>query len=326
MAGKNAPRKGSMAYYPKKRAKKETPVFDTFPKLDGKEVKILNFWGYKAGMVHGQAKNVHKKSTTFNQEIFVPSTILECPPVKVLGVRVFAKSNYGTNVLGEAWSEKKDKHLSRKILNIEKQKKAHSLEELEKRKSEFVQVRLLVHLQPHLTSLGKKKPEVSEIVLSGTPEQQWEFAKQKFGGEIKVEDVFKETQFVDAKAVSLGKGTQGEVKRFGVKTFGNKAKYHRKPGTYGPWNPATIMFTVARMGQLGYQSRTEFNKRILKIAEKPEGITPSGGFEHYGDVRNSYLIIAGSLPGPVKRLVALRQPMRRGTNKFEVQDLQVVNA
>ncbi len=323
MSKKNAPRKGSIAYYPRKRAKKETPVFDTFPILEG-PAKPLNFWGYKAGMVHASAKNVRKKTTTFNQEIFIPATVLECPPVKVMGVRAYGKSTYGTRVLGEVWSDKKEKHLSRKILNIDLQKKKHSMEELEKRKGEFLQIRLLVHLQPYLTSIGKKKPEVSEIVLSGTTEQQWDYAKQKLGSELKVEETFKDSQFLDAKAVTLGKGTQGEVKRFGVKTFGNKAKYHRKAGTYGPWHPATIMFTVGRMGQMGYHSRTEFNKRLLKISQTPEGITPSGGFEHYGDVRNSYLLIAGSVPGPVKRLIALRQPMRSPNERFEVQDVQVV--
>ena len=54
-------------------------------------------------------------------------------------------------------------------------------------------------------------------------------------------------------------------------------------------------------GQTGFHQRTEFNKRVLKISHPEEDeITPSGGFLHYGEVRNSYVLIEGSVPGPLK--------------------------
>ena len=61
---------------------------------------------------------------------------------------------------------------------------------------------------------------------------------------------------------------------------------------------------------MGYHQRTEFNKRILKIGENGEEITPAGGFPHYGIVRNQYVIIHGSVPGPVKRLIRFRDAVR----------------
>jgi large subunit ribosomal protein L3 len=61
---------------------------------------------------------------------------------------------------------------------------------------------------------------------------------------------------------------------------------------------------------MGFHQRTEFNKRIIKIGENGDEITPSGGFVHYGVVRNEYVLIAGSVPGPVKRLVRMRDAIR----------------
>jgi large subunit ribosomal protein L3 len=66
------------------------------------------------------------------------------------------------------------------------------------------------------------------------------------------------------------------------------------------------------MGQMGYQQRTEFNKRILKIGENGAEISPAGGFLHYGMLKNPYVLIKGSIPGPVKRLVRIRPAMRQG--------------
>jgi large subunit ribosomal protein L3 len=64
------------------------------------------------------------------------------------------------------------------------------------------------------------------------------------------------------------------------------------------------------MGQMGYHQRTEYNKRILKISSDTDEINPSGGFVNYGLVRGDYVLIKGSVPGPSKRLVRLREPTR----------------
>jgi large subunit ribosomal protein L3 len=81
-------------------------------------------------------------------------------------------------------------------------------------------------------------------------------------------------------------------------------------GTQGSWHPSWVEATVPNAGQMGFQQRTEYNKRVLKIGEKGEEITPSGGFPHYGVVRNSYIILHGSIPGPTKRLIGMRDAIR----------------
>lgn len=57
-------------------------------------------------------------------------------------------------------------------------------------------------------------------------------------------------------------------------------------------------------GQMGYHSRVEYNKQILKIDDAKENdVTPQGGFLRYGKVNGKYMLIKGSIPGPKKRLI-----------------------
>jgi large subunit ribosomal protein L3 len=61
---------------------------------------------------------------------------------------------------------------------------------------------------------------------------------------------------------------------------------------------------------MGYHQRTEYNKRILKIGIDGTEITPKGGFINYGEVKGTYILVDGSIPGPTKRLIRLRYPVR----------------
>ena len=77
---------------------------------------------------------------------------------------------------------------------------------------------------------------------------------------------------------------------------------------------------------MGYHQRTEFNKQLMKIGGEGSEITPKGGFLNYGDVVNSYVLIHGSVPGPAKRLVRLRDPTRapKGANT-EAADITYIS-
>ena len=101
------------------------------------------------------------------------------------------------------------------------------------------------------------------------------------------------------------------MKRWGIKLLPRKSrKTKRGVAAIGPWRPARVLYTVPRAGQMGYHQRTEYNKRILKIGINGKDVTPNGGFVKYGEVKGTYLIVDGSLPGPAKRLVRLRYPAR----------------
>ena len=151
-------------------------------------------------------------------------------------------------------------------------------------------------------------------VDGGSLKEKLDYVNSLLGKEVRVPNVFAEGQYVDVAGVTKGKGIQGPVRRFGVKTKQHKSrKTVREVGTLGPWTPHYVMYTVPRAGQTGFHQRTEYNKRILKVGTDAEAVNPSGGFQHYGTVKGSYVVVAGSLPGPSRRTLMLRYPMRPPT-------------
>jgi large subunit ribosomal protein L3 len=53
----------------------------------------------------------------------------------------------------------------------------------------------------------------------------------------------------------------------------------------------------------------------MQLGVNGEEITPAGGFIKYGNVKNRYVVVKGSVPGPKKRMVILRDGVR-AQNKF----------
>jgi large subunit ribosomal protein L3 len=311
MPTRRRPRKGSLGYSPRKRAKSITARISSWPETTGDGVKLQGFAGYKAGMTHAFVVDYRPKSTTAGQEIQVPVTVLEVPPMKVCGVRFYAESFYGRKAVGEVWSGKLDKNLSRRLPVPKEYKEAPAWEKAGT--LQFDDVRALVYTQPAVVAgLPKKKPEVMEIRIGGgTLEERVEYAKGVLGKAITIKDFAKEGEMVDVCSITKGKGWQGVTKRWGTKLLMHKNSKHRRLiGTLAPKRPPYVRWTTPQGGQIGFHQRTELNKRVLKIGENGEEVTPKGGFLHYGVVKNDYLLLHGSVPGPSKRLVRLRQPVR----------------
>ncbi len=307
----NKPNRGSMAFSPRKRARSETPHISSWAAVEGDDPKILGFAGYKVGMSHIMAVDYRKKSTTAGQEIRMPVTIVEIPPMKVIGARGYIQDTYGLRTLTEAWEKKIDKDLER-TLPISK---GHNAKEAWKKMSDndLEEIRLLVHTQPRMvTGIPKKRPEIMEMAVGGgSLDAQIEFAKGMMGKEFTMSDFTQDGEMLDAIAVTTGYGFQGHVKRWGVKLLTHKNSKHRRMiGNLGPFSPGYVVSTVPQAGQTGYHQRTEYNKRLLKIGDNPDEINPKGGFLNYGLIRGNYALLHGSLPGPSKRLIRFRKAVR----------------
>ena len=307
----NKPNRGSMAFSPRKRARSETPHISSWAAVEGDDPKILGFAGYKVGMSHIMAVDYRKKSTTAGQEIRMPVTIVEIPPMKVIGARGYIQDTYGLRTLTEAWEKKMDKDLER-TLPIPK---GHNAKEAWKKMSDsdLEEIRLLVHTQPRMvTGIPKKRPEIMEMAVGGgSLDAQIEFAKEMMGKEFTMSDFTQDGEMLDAIAVTTGYGFQGHVKRWGVKLLTHKNSKHRRMiGNLGPFSPGYVVSTVPQAGQTGYHQRTEYNKRLLKIGDNPDEINPKGGFLNYGLIRGNYALLHGSLPGPSKRLIRFRKAVR----------------
>lgn len=314
MTRHHQPRKGSVAFSPRKRAAKETPTISSWPETE--EACILGFPGYKVGMTHLTMVDNVKNSPTEGMEVSSPATIVETPPVVVMGIRAYRRDTRGLKTMTDIMAANLTEDLARKITLPKKEDAEEKLKELEGKLDEVVDIRVLIHTKPRLASVPKKKPEIIECGIGGkSVEEKFEYAKSVLGTEINPADSFSDGEHVDTIAVTKGKGFQGPVKRFGVRIQYGKAARSSKArhvGSIGPWTPARTMWTVAMAGQMGYHKRTEYNKKILKIGEasQVDEVNPKGGFVKYGLVKNGFVVLKGSIPGPSKRLVMLRKAVR----------------
>ncbi|MEE9323686.1 MAG: 50S ribosomal protein L3 [Candidatus Aenigmarchaeota archaeon] len=320
MAKGHKPKAGSRGYWPRKRAKRIYPRFKHSKESErlkkAGETKPLEFSGYKAGMNHVVFTDIRKESVTQGQDITRAVSVIECPPLFVFGIMLYRKGLNGFETLGMVWAKDLKKDILRKL---DVPKKKSEIPDFEGMLKEVSDIRLLVHTQPRESGIRKKKPEVFEIDLSGNIEGEWKYAKEKLGKEIDISEVFSEGEYVDVKSVSKGKGFQGVVKRFGVTIRSRKNKEKRRHiGTMGPVTPGRVLpGVIPQAGQLGFQIRTEYNKRLIKIGN--DGLQVKGGFVNYGEVKKNYVLIEGSVPGPKKRLVLFRKSFRKNDVKDPVE-------
>lgn len=306
MSKKVNPRRGSLQFWPRVRVKKETARVRYWG--DSKESKPLGFAGYKVGMTHLIYTDNKKTSITKGQEISSPVTIIECPPIKVAGIRFYKQTSDGIKAFADIFANKLDKNL-KNVKNLKSSKKIENIQD-------YDSLKLLVYTQPKLTGIGKKRPSFFELAVGGKKEDQLNYAKEKLGNEIILSEVFSSGELVDIHAVTRGKGFQGPVKRFGVKIRDHKSeKTVRGPGSLGPWiSQMHIMWRNPLAGKMGYHLRTEYNKWIFKISDKLEEINPKGGFINYGIVKNNYILLKGSVAGPKKRLITFIKATRPTKN------------
>eukprot|EP00467_Chlorarachnion_reptans_P015652 CAMPEP_0114506916 /NCGR_PEP_ID=MMETSP0109-20121206/11709_1 /TAXON_ID=29199 /ORGANISM="Chlorarachnion reptans, Strain CCCM449" /LENGTH=397 /DNA_ID=CAMNT_0001685589 /DNA_START=44 /DNA_END=1237 /DNA_ORIENTATION=- len=348
-----APRHGSLGFLPKKRCRRHRGRIRSFPK-DDKEKKchLTAFMAYKAGMTH-ILREVNRAGAMNNkQEVVEPVTILEAPPMVVVGLVGYIETPRGLRALATVWTSYLADSVKRRFYKnwYRCKKKAFSSlpskedgedEDTKKqldRISKYCQVvRVLAHTQIEKCKLRQKKAHLMEIQINGGKDtsEKVAYAKELFERKLPVDAVFAQNEMIDTIAVTKGRGYEGVVTRWGVTRLPRKThRGLRKVACIGAWHPARIQFNVARAGQNGYHHRTEMNKKIYRLgkAALPSGdgkqggakpkvhpnattdadltskaITPMGGFPHYGEVNEDYVMLKGSVPGPKKRVITLRK-------------------
>jgi large subunit ribosomal protein L3e len=327
----------------------------SFPKDNAsKPPHLTAFLGYKAGMTHvvrevdrPLSKMLHKK------EVVEPVTIIDTPPMVVVGLTGYVETPHGLKTLRTVWSGHLSEECRRRFYKnwYKAKRKAFThyaaryskLKHETKRRTLCVMkkfcsvIRVIAHSQPRLTPLTMKKAHIMEIqVNGGTVPQKVDFALSLFEKPIPVSAVFAQNDNLDAIAVTKGHGYQGVVQRWGVRHLPRKThRGLRKVACIGAWHPARVSWTVARAGQLGFHHRTELNKKIYRLGvgdqrnaktdadltNKP--ITPMGGFPHYGVVRNDFIMLKGNLGGTRKRVITLRQCVNPPTSRAGLEKINL---
>ena len=290
----SAPRRGSLAYRPRGRAKSFVPRIRTWPRIEGDKPTLLGFPGYKAGTVHVITVDDRAKTPNFGKPLFNLSSVLTIPDASVVGLRVYGHEN-GQDI----------------ALSDVKQAGKPAVDKLPLDKAS--RVAAVVSSVPRDVGLSQKKPVVLEVGVSGGDvKAQAEFVLGLIGKKVKFTDMFKAGMYVDVLGITKGKGVEGPITRFGVKRKQHKSrKTVRAVGVIGPWHPAAVMYTIARAGQMGFHQRTETGKRILVVGNAAANpVTPAGGFGHFGNVAGDYAVVGGSVPGPASRFVMVRMKVR----------------
>jgi large subunit ribosomal protein L3 len=316
MPQSHRPRKGSLAFGPRKRAEDPVPRFNSWPEDDGQPT-LQGFAGYKAGMSHVVMINDEGNSPRQGMEATVPVTVIETPPMRALALRAYEDTPYGKRPLTEAWTDDLHADVSRALDVPDGNGADAAREEIEDaiEAGDVGDVRLITHTVPgEISSVPKKRPDVMETrVGGGSIRERFEYGLDLLedGGAHSIEEVFRAGEYADVSGITKGKGIQGPVKRWGVQKRKGKHKrqgWVRRIGNLGPWNPSRVRSTVPQQGQTGYHQRTELNKRVLDLGD--DDVTPAGGFVNYGEVSGEYALLKGSVPGPEKRLIRLRPAVR----------------
>ena len=329
----SAPRRGSLAFYPRVRAKSEEARLRNWPQHND-NTSLLGFAGFKAGQIQVMTIDDKEKTPNFGKQLDNPSTVIATPPVNIIGMRCYRKDVYGEKAFIDAYSKDLPKGLERKFKTKYNEKSFETIESSIDLISSFFAI---ASVFPKKANLSQKKPFVFEIGVSGKDNKtKYEYLKGILGKEIKISDVFQNGQLIDVSGITRGKGVEGPITRFGVKRKQHKSrKSVRALGTLGPISPAVVMYSVPRQGQRGFHQRTEYNKRILLVSSDVSSqtaslssklsINPPGGFKHFGVVTTDYIVVRGSIPGVPKRLVKMRQPIRNTTKKvIEPKVIEVI--
>jgi len=308
MPTRRSPRKGSLQFWPRKRASKFLPSVNWNAINSGKNLK--GFICYKAGMASAYVVDNTPNSMTKGKKIIVPVTILECPPLKIFSARFYKNSKVAKEIL----SGNLDKELKKKV------KLPKAKERILENIKEYEDVRILCYSQVKKTGI-KKVPDMVEIGLAGNIDEKINFVKENLGKELSVLDFFEKGQLVDLRGLTKGKGFSGPVKRFGIKLKPHKTeKGRRKPGSLGPWRPARVIFRVPMAGQLGMFTRVVYNNKIIDLG-KSEGKFKN--IKNYGNIKTNYIIVAGSVQGPAKRQLIITNPLRE-TKKQSKKDYELL--
>merc|ERR1711955_153505 len=359
----SAPRHGSLKFLPKKRCTRPRGTPKSFPKDDASQpIHLTAFIGFKAGMTH-VVREAEKPGSAINKkEVVEPVTIIETPALKVVGITGYIETPDGPRSIKTVWAahlsdevkrrfyrrwySSKKKAFSKASKRWESDEGKASIErDLNMLKKYAVSIRAICHTQMKGLSLRQKKAHIMEIqVNGGSVAEKVDWCKDHFEKDVPVNTVFSEAEMIDCIGITKGRGYHGVTSRWHTKKLPRKThKGLRKVACIGAWHPSRVAFSVARAGQKGYHHRTEVNKKIYRmgagytmkdgklvknnaateydIADK--SINPMGGFPHYGEVKQDFIMIKGCCIGPKKRTLTLRKSLLTHTKKRALEKISL---
>jgi len=301
------PRHGSLGFMPRKRTKHHRGRIRSFPK-DKPSAKphLTAFMGYKAGMTHVLREVDKPGSKLHKRETVEAVTIIETPPMNIVGVVGYVSTPRGLRTLSTVWTShlnesvkrrfykswyrSKKKAFDRYAQRVADQNNKQIETELARLKKHAHVIRVLAHTQIRLVKLRQKKAHLIEIQVNGGNDvaAKVDFAKGLFEKQVSVSTVFSVDEHIDVLGVTRGHGYSGVINRWGVARLPRKThRGLRKVACIGAWHPARVAFQVSRAGQYGYHHRTEINKKIYRVGAGSKPAPGADGKQAEADKKNA---------------------------------------
>ncbi|RZC72298.1 hypothetical protein C5167_035501 [Papaver somniferum] len=261
----------------------------SFPKDDSsKPCRLTAFLGYKAGMTHIVREVEKPGSKLHKKETCEAVTIIETPPMVVVGVVGYIRTPRGLRSLGTVWAQHLNEEVKRRFYkNFAKSKKKAFVKYSKKYETEEGKK----DIQSQLEKLKKYCTVIRILAHTQVP----------------VDAIFQKDEMIDIIGVTKGKGYEG----FPTQLLG---LVKTDTTTWTEMNKK--IYRLGKVGQESHTALTEFDR-----TEKD--ITPMGGFPHYGIVNEDYLLIKGCCVGPKKRVVTLRQPLLKQTSRLAMEEIKL---
>lgn len=209
----------------------------------------------------------------FNEDgTLVPVTVLQAGPCCVTQIKTVENDGYSAVQVG--FADKKEKEVSVDANGKKEIRHRHGVNKAQ---------------MGHFEKAGVSgKRYVREFKFENADEY-------KLADEIKA-DIFEAGDKVDATAISKGKGFQGAIKKNGQHRgpMAHGSKFHRHQGSNGSCSSPSKVFKGKGMpGHMGSKKITVQNLEVVRV-----------------DADNNLLLIKGSVPGPKKSLVTIREAVK----------------
>src|SRR5918911_1317034 len=111
----SAPRRGSIAFRPRARARSLEARIRTWPELQAEKSSLLGFAGVKAGGIHVLSVDDREKTPNFGKQLLNSATVIAAPPIRIIGIRGYRHDLYGQHPLFDVYAKDLPKELSRKF-------------------------------------------------------------------------------------------------------------------------------------------------------------------------------------------------------------------
>merc|ERR1711922_76996 len=223
-------------FLPKKRSRTYRGRVKSWPKDDtSKPVHLTAFMGYKAGMTHIVREMDRPGSKSNKKEVTEAVTILETPPIVIVGIVGYIDTPRGLRAFKTVWAEHIGEECKRRFYKNWSQSKKKAFtksctkwaddlgkkeieKDLNQMKKYCTTIRIIVHTQMKLLRRRQKKAHIMEVQLNGgSIADKVNFAREHFEKAVPVGKVFAQDEMIDVIGVTEGHGYKGVTSRWHTK-------------------------------------------------------------------------------------------------------------